>query len=229
MAFSSPTKSWQACNAHQKRECKAHAVFTVLKKSQGQLEAEIRNAQAKLEEKITALRKKQQLNKDLDDKELTLLAVTQKIDKVDSSPEQIEVLENVYDKIEPFFEVKGVNGLNSDDIKSLLKNKELSKLLKAMGKFQWTGGAIKQPNGKSSSEVGISDELLDRLMSKSEMSSLLSFWLDSGDKNWYAAIKPEIDRRKQQLALEKSRPKPDLVNIKKLEQQIEKLEKDWTL
>ena len=177
MAFTSNTKSWNICNADQKRECKALAVFTVLKEYEGILRANLKNAHKK--------------------------------------DGQIE----------------GIDIIDQGEMKNLIKTGNLSKLIESTSSFNWTGGASKLPKGKSSSQIGISDSLLDQLMSKSKIKSLLNSWLINGDKNWWQAIKPEIEKRKRELQNEerKSKEIQNKNKIQVLKNEIGKLEKDWIL
>lgn len=229
MAFNSNTKSWQACNASQKRECKALAVFTVIKKYKGDLFGQIRSIKSELTLKIKQLKKELSESASLTDLEMELIATSPIITQLNPDISGIETFEHIFSKIESFIKISNIPILSSSELKALLKSGELSKLFKVADKFQWSGSSNKLPIGKSSSDVGITDALLDKLMNKSEIHSLLTSWLEAGDRNWWNLIKPEIEIRKRELSYEKRRSSPDNRKIQQLEDEIKKLERDWTL
>jgi hypothetical protein len=119
-------------------------------------------------------------------------------------------------------------------LKSMQTSPQLEELIPAdklrsvVNSFKWSGGASKTPHGKSEAEVGLSDDLLEKLFNFSKADSLLTSWLQSGDRSWKKAIDPEIAKRQQELdRLKKKDPKS--TRIKTLEHEIKKLEDDWTL
>lgn len=222
MSFSSSTKSWQACNGDQRRECKAHAVFNKLHGLPSAVEAYVKDSKTVLLRKIKEL--KREIRGKLSQEEITLISSEVEIEHLSD----VTKLESLFTKIEKFLEQKEVGAMSGKDVKTFLKNRELSKIIKAMKGFSWSGGSNKTPNGKTASDIGISDELLDKLMSMYNGDALLSAWLSAGDENWRRAIEPEIESRKTELAYLK-RTDPNNNRIKVLELEISRLEKDWHL
>lgn len=111
---------------------------------------------------------------------------------------------------------------------SLIREKQLSKLINAIDKFKWTGGFSKIPNGKTEEAIGISDSLLESLMSVCGADGLLTSWLVSGDAIWKKLADSQIDQRKEEIKrLKRSDPSNGKIVI--LEREIKKLEQDWAL
>lgn len=222
--FSSSTKSWGTCDADQRRVCIAHATFNKLHGFPGDIKTSIHGIKAKLLLKIKLFKER----KDLNPEETALLLLENKINELTPDITGIEKLERIFPAIEKFVELNGTGGLDTKEIKTFIKNKELSKILRAMANFKWTGSSLSAPSGKSASDIGISDELLEKLMNLTDAGSLLSSWLQTGDEKWKRFADSEIDKRKQELDyLKRNHPKDPKILL--LGSEIAKLESDWML
>lgn len=229
MAYSSNTKSWQACNSSQQRECKAHAVFAFLKGQLPDLNSSIRKLKSELLSKIEKLKDKNKDGVVLDEKETKLFLAAAIVENIDVTADGVVVLEGLSNKIESEINIGGIPVLSGAELKSLLKAGSLSKILKAADRFTWSGSSTSLPKGKSDSDIGVGDSILDQFMAKSSISGLLSSWLESGDRGWKSLIDPEIERRKKDLSNEKAKSSRDNDKIRRLEFEIQKLERDWIL
>lgn len=224
MAFNSHTKSWGICNTDQRRVCIAHATFNRLHSFPGNIKRSVHDIKAKLLLKIRLLKEQ----KDLNPEEAAFVLLEDAIDKLTSDIAGIEKLEKIFSAVERFVEIAGIGGLDGGEIKTFIKNKELSKILKAMSNFKWTGSSNSAPAGKSARDIGISDELLEKLMSLSDAGSLLSSWLNTADEKWRRWAESEIEKRKQELDyLKRNHPKDSKISL--LESEIGRLENDWKL
>ncbi|MEK7523527.1 MAG: hypothetical protein AAB588_00690 [Patescibacteria group bacterium] len=198
MGFHSDTKSWVACNNDQRRECKAHAVFVKLHG----LPSDTQNLIREVKYQIAELKDEDGLD--------------------------IEKLESLFPTLEKILKIKGAGGLNASHIKSLIKSRELSKIIKAIKNFRWSGGSSKTPNGKTAGEIGVSDELLDHLMEFTHAGDLLQSWLQTGDATWKRWVDGEIEKRARERDSLKSK-NPQDPKIASLEMEMEKLRSDWRL
>ncbi len=214
--FSSSTKSWKICDTDQRRVCIAHATFNKLHGFPGDIKTSIHGIKAKLLLRIKSLR------------ETALLLLESKIDELTPDITGIERLERIFPAIEKFVEINSTGGIDAKDIKAFIRDKELSKILRAMSNFKWTGSSNSAPAGKSASDIGISDELLEKLMNLSGAASLLTSWLQTGDEKWKRWADSEIEKRKQELdSLKRNHPKDPKITL--LESEIDRLESDWKI
>ncbi len=226
MAFTSSTKSWAACNKDQQREAKALAVFTKLAGLPNGAKWFVLDARSKLLSKIDYLKT---LDFDsLDNGERGLLLLESILKSLDGSPAGIESFERLYFSVGRFLSPFSIDPLGSADSLSLVKDGDLSKLVRAVVGFKWTGSSSKIPNGKSESSVGISDSFLDKLMSRTGAAGLLASWMQSSDTAWKKVVDREVKNRKTEIAKLKTRD-PKNPMIRTLEYEIAKLEKDWRL
>lgn len=230
MAYSSSTKSWQSCSKDQRRECMAFAAFTKLKGLPGETKFF-----------VEAVRRKVLLEaKNLEDKEIESLTENERkmitlrsvFDNLSSDVGGLEKIEKVFGLIERVIVVSGFGGLSGGEIKTYIKSGELAKICRAVSSFidgnKWSGGALKAPNGKSESAIGIPDSLLEKLLIASGGDGLLTSWLQSGDRQWKKAIDGEIERRKRELTVLKRNNSSD-PRVRVLEWEIDKLNRDWKI
>lgn len=198
MGFHSDTKSWATCNNDQRRECKAHAVFVKLHG----LPTDTQNLIREVKYQIAELKGEDGLD--------------------------LDKLESLFPTLEKILKIKDAGGLSSSEIKFLIKNRELSKIIKAIKNFRWSGGSSKTPNGKTAGEIGISDALLDHLLELTRAGDLLQSWLQTGDATWKRWVDSEIEKRKRECDNLKSKNAQD-PKIASLGMEMEKLRSDWRL
>lgn len=231
MAFSSNTRSWKACSDAQRRECKAHASFNVLKQYLGDLKYNIVKMREMLVQRIDELNEKQRRGISLSDNEKKLVSSDRVIRNLSSEPGSIADFERIFNGIESEVKIDDTSILSSKELKSLLRSGDLSSLIKAASPhFPWTGGSNRLPSGKSSSEVGISDRVLDLITNKNKCSNLLESWLQAGDRHWWSKYtKPAIKGKNEELKKEQGKPSPSPAKMRQLKIEIAQLEKNWKL
>lgn len=223
MSYTSTTKSWKVCSKEQRRECLALAVFTKLAGFGQTAKGYVSSARLKLVSKINLI--KDSDVESLTDEEKVLLGIGQ---KVLSMGDDVKVLEAIFPLVEKFLNHVGIEPLSATMTFSLIRDKHLSKLIAAIDKFKWTGSGLKLPSGKSEDAIGISDSLLESLMTPSHGDGLLSSWLASGDAMWKKYADSQIEERKEEIKrLKRTDPRHGKIMI--LEREIKKLEQDWAL
>lgn len=226
MAFSSSKRSWLACDNDQRRECKAHAVFNRLYNFPTTIEGYISRIKADLLQKIKEI-KGLSVEK-LKDDEMKFLATKKDIEKLRGEPASLEDMERFFPNIEKFVVFGDLSGMSGTHVKQFVKDKKLSKILRARKKFEWSGGSSSLPRGKTDAEIGISDSLIDELMSILGAEDVLESWLISGDAIWKRWVDDEIEKRVREIdSLKKKNPKDP--KIQTLQFEIDRLEDRWAL
>jgi len=226
MAFSSSKRSWLACSGDQRRECKAHAVFNRLYNFPTALEGYMSRMKADLLQKIKEIENRS--GEKLKDEEAKLLSVKKEIDKLRAEFISLEELEKIFPDIEKFAVFGDLSGMSGAHVKQFVKDKKLSKILRARKNFSWSGGSSSLPRGKVEASIGISDSLLDELMSILGAGDVLESWLTAGDAIWKKGIDGEIEKRvRERDSLKIKNPKDP--KIQTLQWEIDRLESDWKL
>lgn len=228
MSFSSSTKSWAACSKDKRRECKAHAVFCKLRPTIGEAGTFVIRTRRKLLDEVKALKGKQDRDAEITDENQKLIEMEPKIEKLTPDAAGLEQLERNAEVVIKSRVIEGVGPFSQNQTERFLRDGELSKIYKAAKKFSWSGSSSRLPNGKSESDVGVSDAVLDQLMSLSGADGLLSSWLQSSDERWKSSIDPEIKLREDKIK-ELKRKNSHSGEREILEREIEKLKADWRL
>lgn len=200
-------------------------MFTKLAGFSGRATGLLSDMRRDLLSKIDSLKARE--SGDFTSDEKVLLNLQSLIYSITKSLAGIEVIERIFSSVDKFLSLPKVDPLSSSETVSLLSDGKLSALARACDRFKWSGGSG-IPNGKSESDIGITDSLLDKLMGIVGADSLLNSWLRTGDSNWKRWADSEVKTRKDQLKSLKSRD-PKSGFIRTLEYEIEKLEKDWKL
>jgi hypothetical protein len=223
MSYTSTTKSWKACGKEQRRECIAFAVFTKLGGLGIKAGAYVNAVRIRLVPKINLI-------KDFDVSALTneekvLRMFGQRISEMGSD---VKELEAIFPVVEKFLGQSGIEPLSTSVTFSLIRNKQLSKLIEAIDKFKWTGSSTGTPSGKTEDVIGVPDSLLESLMTACHADGLLSSWLASGDSHWKKLADTQIEQRKEEIKrLKRSDPRDSKIAV--LEREIKTLEQDWKL
>jgi len=228
--FSSSTKSWGACNADQKRECVAHAVFARLYNLPFQYHGFIRKFKFSLSQKIIKVEEKIEAdtNVKLNDSEKKLLALKNDIEKLGEDVSAMEQIEKIFLSLENEADISAIGDFSIAQVKAFLRDRKLAKIIRAKEKFEWTGSSSSTPRGKSQSDIGISDDVLNELAGLTDAGSLLSSWLSAGDATWRKWVDTEIEKRKREYDdLKKKNPKDP--KISSLQIEIGRLDKNWAL
>jgi hypothetical protein len=149
-------------------------------------------------------------------------------DRISDMGDDVKELEALFPVVEKFMSQSGIEPLSASMTFNLIRNKQLSKLVSALDKFEWSGSGSHIPNGKTEDAVGISDSLLESLMSASHADGKLSSWLATSDARWKRVADAEIDWRKNEIKkLQRTDPRNGKIAV--WEREIKTLEKYWTL